>query len=152
MIKYAERFFDIILDEDLDEGVLGDIGKVAKAAGKEIANKTGLTKAYNNSNLKTKVDNVKNKMNNSDTMKTLKNTNTFNRIKDAKDVRDVQYNIKAARSPEEIEVVTQQIQALQKDGKLHTNSHMSYLTKQLNDRKKQLGIKDVKKENLIPTV
>ena len=29
-----QRFFDISLDEDLDEGVLGDIGKVAKAAGK----------------------------------------------------------------------------------------------------------------------
>lgn len=140
-------FFDITLDEDLNEGVLGDIGKVVKAAGKEIANKTGLTKAYNNSNLKTKVDNVKNKINNSDTMKTLKNTNTFKRIKDAKDVRGVQDNIKAARSPEEIEVVAQQIQALQKDGKLHTNGHMSYLTKQLNDRKKQLGIKDVKKES-----
>lgn len=130
--------------EDLDEGILGDLGKVAKAGAKAIGNKIANTKTYQK--IKPTVDKVVDKVKNNDVVKsvvdTAKQTPTATRIKDAKDVRGVQANIKAARSAEEIAAVEAQIQELQSSGKLHTNNHMNYLMKQLGDRKKQLGIKD----------
>lgn len=130
--------------EGLDEGILGDLGKVVKAGAKAVGNKIANTKTYQK--IKPTVDKVVDKVKNNDVVKsvvdTAKQTQTVTRIKDAKDVRGVQANIKAARSPEEIAAVEAQIQELQSSGKLHTNNHMNYLMKQLGDRKKQLGIKD----------
>lgn len=133
---------EVPLDKlQLDEGFFGDLGKVAKAGAKAVGKKLGVDKV-----VKPVADKVTDKIKNSktvqDVVKTAKGTETYMRYKDGKDYKSVLANIRMAKSPEEIEAVTQQVQDLQSSGKLHNNNQMTVLLKQLSDRKYQLGIKD----------
>lgn len=137
----------------LDEGLFGDIGKTIKAAGKEIADKTGISKVTQPVVDKAKevAGKVKQKIDNTEAAKTFKSTETYKRIQDAKEVRGVIANIKAARSKEDIEKALAEIKALQKSGRLHTDGHMPYLMDLYKQRKRQLGLKVKKREGLEET-